>query len=166
MTSIAAINNVLPAGQLRRQLVSFGAIGIVSTIAYVGVYALLREAIPAPAANALALVVTAVGNTEANRRLTFSVGRSQGQARDHAAGLVALAVAMAITSASLAVLPIIAPHHGRLSEIAVLVAANAVATLVRFLLLRLAMERGFERRRRVPPTGDFATLAEPTRKRG
>ncbi len=93
-------------------------------------------------ANALALVITAVGNTAANRRLTFEVRGRDGLARDHAAGLLALGVALAITSASLAILGAIAPQHGRLTEIAVLVVANVVATLVRFLLLRLAIDGG------------------------
>jgi hypothetical protein len=73
--------------------------------------------------------------------LTFDAQGSEGMARDHAAGLLALAVALAITTSSLAALSAVAPHHGRLSEIAVLVTSNAVATLIRFLLLRMAIER-------------------------
>ena len=50
-------------------------------------------------------------------------------------------MALATTSATLAALPVLAPRHGRLPEFAVLVSANAVATLVRFLLLRAAIDR-------------------------
>jgi putative flippase GtrA len=114
-----------PSGGALRQVVSFAAIGVVSTAAYVGLYAALRNVSPAAAANALALVITAVGNTAANRRLTFDVRGRVGLARHHAAGLVALAVALALTSVSLATLDVVAPHRGRLTEIAVLVAANA-----------------------------------------
>jgi len=165
MTSISAANLSQPNRELFRQLVSFGAIGAASTLAYVALYALIREvASPAPA-NAVALLITAVANTAANRRLTFEVRDSRGLARDHAAGLLALAVALAITSVSLAALPIVAPRHGRLTEIAVLVAANAAATLVRFLLLRLAIRREPLRAAR-PATQPIATLSQPKRTRG
>ena len=124
-----------------RQLVSFGAIGVVSTAAYVALYSRLREAMPAGAANAMALVITAVGNTAANRLLTFRVRGRDGLARDHAVGILALGAALAITSLSLVALTAIAPHHGRLTEVAILVLANALATLIRFLLLRVAIDR-------------------------
>jgi putative flippase GtrA len=81
-----------------------------STLAYVALYALLRGLTPGPVANALALVVTAVGNTAANRRLTFQVRGPEGLGRDHATGLLALGVALAITSASLALLDALAPR--------------------------------------------------------
>jgi putative flippase GtrA len=146
-------------------MASFGAIGVVSTLAYVALYALLREAnAPAAAANAVALVVTAVGNTAANRWLTFRVRGQVGMARDHAIGLVALGVAMAITSASLVVLNAAAPRHGRLSEVVVLVGANAAATLARFLLLRLAIGR--PRVATEPAPAPLVTLSQSERTRG
>jgi putative flippase GtrA len=144
-----------------RKLASFGVIGVASTLAYVVLYAWLRETTPAGVANALALSVTAVANTAANRRLTFEVRGRDGLARDHAAGLLALAVALAITSASLAILGATAPQHGRLTEIAVFVVANVVATLVRFLLLRLAIDR--VRDARMSAEGALATLSQSER---
>jgi glycosyltransferase involved in cell wall biosynthesis len=60
----------------RRQLPSFAAIGAVSTLAYLGLFWVLRSALSAVAANALALLVTAVANTAANRRFTFVLLRS------------------------------------------------------------------------------------------
>lgn len=144
----------------------FAAIGVVSTAAYVGLYAALRNVSPAAAANVVALVVTAVGNTAANRRLTFEVRGRDGLARHHIAGLLALAVALAMTSASLAALDVTAPHRGRLTEIAVLVAANAAATLVRFLLLRLAIDRAQGDRSPAEPARTFATLPPSERTRG
>lgn len=147
-----------------RQIVSFGAIGVASTLAYVALYAGLRSVSPAAAANALALMATAVANTAANRRLTFEVQGRDGLARDHAAGLLALAVALAITSVALGGLDFIAPHHGRLTEIAVLVVANAAATLARFLLLRLAIDRA--RSALMSPARTPATLSTSERTRG
>ena len=143
-----------------RQAARFGAIGLVSTLAYVALYAWLRQAASAGLANALALVATAVGNTAANRRLTFEVSGRQGLARDHAAGLLALGVALVITTASVAAMDVLAPHRGRLGEIAVLVAANAIATLVRFLLLRLAID---SRDGSLSPMPAVATLSRPER---
>lgn len=140
MPALPAPNPLASHRATIRQLASFGAIGVASTLAYVALYAWLRQAAPAGIANALALVITAVGNTAGNRWLTFGVRGRDGLARHHAAGLLALGAAVGITSASLLVLNAAAPRHGRLTEIAILVAANALATLVRFLFLRLAID--------------------------
>jgi putative flippase GtrA len=129
-----------PTGATARQVLTFGAIGVVSTLAYVVLYAALRIVSPAIVANALALVVTAIGNTAANRRLTFEVRGRADLARDHVAGLLAFAVALAITSGSLTLLGLAVRSAGRDLEVAVLAAASALATLVRFLLLRTALE--------------------------
>ena len=93
-------------------------------------------------ANAFALVLTAVGNTAANRRLTFEVRGRDGLARHHLAGLSAFAIALAITSASIGLLQAVVPQPGRVLELAVLVGANVVATVVRFFLLRSWIDRG------------------------
>lgn len=119
-----------------RRFLSFAAIGVASTLGYVALYSAIRPALGAPAANAVALLGTALANTAANRRLTFEVRGRAGLARDHAAGLLALLVALGITSASLAALDFARPRPGAALELAVLVAANALATLVRFMLLR------------------------------
>jgi len=95
----------------------------------------------ATAANALALVVTAVGNTAANRRLTFGVRGSASMVRDQVAGLVALGIALGLTTVSIGALDIVAPDPGRGVELAVLVAANAAATVTRFVLLRAWIAR-------------------------
>jgi putative flippase GtrA len=131
-----------------RQVVTFGSIGVVSTLAYIVLYSGLRFVAVPTVANALALLTTAVANTAANRRFTFEVSGRRDIARDHAAGLAALGVALALTSVSLAVLDLVAPHRGAAIELAVLVAANAAATLVRFLLLRVAIQdsRRFQER--------------------
>jgi putative flippase GtrA len=121
---------------LVRQLVTFGAIGIASTAAYVVLYGVLRSETSAAVANACALVVTAVANTAANRRLTFGVRGGHSLLRDHLGGLIALGVALAVTTASVAVLALVAPHAGQAVELAVLIAANAAATVARFVVLR------------------------------
>jgi putative flippase GtrA len=123
-------------GSTLRQVASFAAIGVVSTAAYVVLYTGLRLALGPAASNALALIVTAIGNTTANRRLTFAVRDRAGALRDQVGGLVALGVALAISTAAVGLLGVLAPATGRAVELAVLVAANVLATACRFLLLR------------------------------
>jgi putative flippase GtrA len=127
---------VAPAGSTLRQVTSFAVIGVVSTAAYAALYAGLRLVLDPVAANAFALVVTAIGNTAANRRLTFEVRDRAGALHDQVGGLLALAVALVITTVAVGVLGVIAPDAGRAAELAVLIAANLLATACRFLLLR------------------------------
>jgi len=129
----------VPAGMLG-QLVRFGAVGIASTIAFFALYLLLRP-IGAQPANLVALLVTAVANTAANRRLTFGITGRQGALRHHLGGLAAFGVALALTSGSLWLLGAWWPDAGKPAEVAVLVVGNAAATLLRFVALRLLMHR-------------------------
>ncbi|GAA3466726.1 bifunctional glycosyltransferase family 2/GtrA family protein [Nonomuraea roseola] len=123
----------LPKG-MARQLPSFVVIGIVSTLSYLLLYSLLRLVAPAYAANAVALFVTAVANTAANRRFTFGVKGSAGAIRHQVEGLIAFLVGLALTTGGLALLPSGAPHW---VELVAVIVANGLATLVRFLLLRV-----------------------------
>ncbi|OBG85959.1 sugar translocase [Mycobacterium sp. E802] len=121
---------------LLRQVVRFGAVGVVSTLAYLLLFIALRAGLGAQAANLVALLVTAVGNTAANRRFTFGIAGAGNVTRHHLEGLTVFAIALAITSGSLGLLHLVAPVPHRGVELAVLVAANLLATLVRFVLLR------------------------------
>ena len=138
------LSGVRPSGPVRSpslaaQVIRFGAIGVMSTLAYLLLYVLLRTAVGAQAANLIALLVTAVANTAANRRLTFGITARQGAVKHHVAGLAAFGVGLALTSGSLALLHLAAPTPARAVEIVVLVAANAAATLIRFIALRWVM---------------------------
>ncbi len=124
-----------------RQVLMFASVGIASTVAYAIIYALLRVFTSPAIANVLALVITAFANTAANRRFTFAVRAQNGFWRDQLAGMGALGVAIAITTAAIAVLHVTAPHAGVAAEIAVLTGANAAATITRFYLLRVWFER-------------------------
>ncbi|HEY2442375.1 MAG TPA: bifunctional glycosyltransferase family 2/GtrA family protein [Streptosporangiaceae bacterium] len=125
-----------PRTGLPRQVSGFIVIGAVSTIAYALLYLLLRLALPAQAANAVSLLVTAVANTAANRRLTFGIRGRASAARQQAKGLVAFAVGLALTAGGLAALHAISARPGAGWEVCVLVVASLAATALRFLLLR------------------------------
>jgi putative flippase GtrA len=118
------------------QPIRFITVGIASTLAYALLYLLLRSLIGAFSANALALLLTAVANTAANRRLTFGVRGRDGVVGDHAVGLLAFGAGLVLTSGSLLVLHAVS-DPGHVSELIVLMTANVVATLLRFVVLRL-----------------------------
>jgi len=125
----------VPPGMVT-QLLRFAVIGVLSTLAYVLVFVLLRGVVGAQAANLAALLLTAVANTAANRRITFGIRGGTGAAVHHAQGLAVFGLGLALTSGSLAALHAAAPDPSRTAELLLLVAANAVATLLRFVLFR------------------------------
>ncbi|HEY8989883.1 MAG TPA: dolichyl-phosphate beta-glucosyltransferase [Candidatus Limnocylindrales bacterium] len=148
-----------PGRTLASQVRTFAAIGIISTAAWGLLYLLLRGALPPLAANAVALVVTAIGNTAANRRLTFGVRGRHSLVRDHAAGLLAFGLALGLTSGAAVALDVVAPGAGRLVELAVLALANVIATAGRFILLRAWVGRAANASRSsVTPRSDFERI--------
>ncbi|MFF0174998.1 glycosyltransferase [Micromonospora profundi] len=128
----------VPVG-LPRQLARFAAVGVASTLAYLLLFVATRGALGAQPANLLALLVTAVANTAANRRLTFGITGRRHAGRHHAQGLLAFALGLALTSGALAMLHVAVAAPTRTVELVVLVAANLAATVLRFVLLRLGM---------------------------
>ena len=131
-----AIEDLRGVWRLSRQLRSFAAIGVLSTLAYIACYSALRLALPATLANAFSLVLTAIGNTAANRRFTFLAHRNGVARRDHLGGLAAFGIALALTTSTITAVHLVAPGASRTLELIALVIANFVATTVRFLLLR------------------------------
>jgi putative flippase GtrA len=119
---------------LFRQVVRFATVGVASTAAYLVLFMLLHGVIGAQVANLVALLVTAIGNTAANRRFTFGVAGNA--ARHHVEGLIVFGIALAITSGALAGLHAFVDQPHRILEMSVLVLANLLATAVRFVLLR------------------------------
>jgi glycosyltransferase involved in cell wall biosynthesis len=115
--------------------VHFAAVGIISTIAYAVLYAVLRSHLAPAPSNAIALLATAIANTEANRRFTFGVRVHAGRVRDHIGGLAAFGLALGITTSALEAMALVNPAPSRATEVTVLLMASMVATIARFVLL-------------------------------
>lgn len=117
------------------QLVSFGLIGALSTVATAGLYALFRGWLDPLAANLIALTLTTVLNTEANRRFTFP-GATGSKRRVHLQGLLVFAMYYALTSGALLVLHAMEPNPSRWLEVGVLLGSSVLGTAGRFVVLR------------------------------
>ena len=125
-----------PRTAMAARVLRFCAVGVLSTAAYALLYLVLRQGMPAQVANLLALLITAVGNTTLNRRITFGVRGVEGRWRHQLRGLVTFGIGWSLTVASLWLLhtAVSAPHQA--VEITVLTIANLAATVVRFSLFQ------------------------------
>jgi putative flippase GtrA len=113
----------------------FVGIGIASTLAYALLFLALAGLLGAVLASGVALALTGVANTAANRRLTFGIrGRNQ-LGRQHLAGFIVFLIALGLTSGSLDVLHGLDAHPPRLLEASVLVVASLAATATRYVAL-------------------------------
>ncbi len=138
-----------PRNRLFGQLVRFGAIGAASTLAYLFLFLFCRGFMDPQLANFLALLVTAIANTGANRRFTFGI-QGGGAMRHHFEGLLVFGIGLGLTSGALALV-----HNGttapeRWVEVVTVVGGNLAATVLRFLLFRLWVFRP----RPAPPAGE------------
>ena len=118
------------------QAVRFGIVGVVSTLAYMVLFLLLQPLTGGQLANFLALLITAIGNTAANRAFTFGVRGTTKAFSHQIQGLLIFAFTWGLTSGSLFALHHWAPNPVVHLELLVLVVANLIATLIRFLGLR------------------------------
>jgi putative flippase GtrA len=116
-------------------LARFASIGVISTVADLGLFLALRPALGAMGANAVALAVCSTANMAANRRITFS-DRAPFRRRDQwLGGLAVFATSLALTSAALLAVAGIGASSVT-SDLIAIVVANGAAALVRFILLR------------------------------
>jgi putative flippase GtrA len=138
----------------------FMGVGVASTLAYAMLFLALHGLLGAAAANALALGLTAVGNTAANRRLTFGVRGRVGLLRQHALGAVVFVLTLGLTSGALAVLHGLDAAPARGVELGVLIAASTAATVTRYVALRTWVFAGASRwvakKRRMRPHASSA----------
>jgi putative flippase GtrA len=120
---------------LGHQVVRFASIGLVSTVVFGALFALLAGPLGPLGANVVALLVCAFANTAANRRLTFALRGRTGRARHYAAGTALGLLPLALTLSVLAMLSALGATSLSVMLVA-LTLANLTATGARFLLLR------------------------------
>lgn len=132
-------------GRLWR-ILSFAVIGVASTVATLGLYALFRQWWPYWLANFAALTICTLLNTEANRRLTFLDARSSSSGVVHLQGLIVFALYYAFTSGALALLNLLVAQPSKPLELTVLLVASAVGTAGRYVLLRAWIFRSSSRK--------------------
>ena len=119
------------ADDFGRQTVTFGVIGVVSTLISLGIFLALRDQIGAVWANVVGVTATALGNNWANRRWTFRRRSDQDRTWRLASTLVVFAISLVGTSVALA-----AVAGSRSVELLVLAVTWAAAALLRFVFLR------------------------------
>ncbi|MFT3865297.1 MAG: glycosyltransferase family 2 protein [Solirubrobacterales bacterium] len=132
-----AVEDLRGIARLGGELSRFAVVGVASTLLYLLLFLVLRAAVAPLAANAAALAISAVFNTAANRRFTFGRRGRDGLVTHHFQGLIVFGLCLGLTTIALAGLGALAPGASQAVEVAVLVLANAAATLLRYWLLRL-----------------------------
>jgi putative flippase GtrA len=132
LEDIRGIVRLLAGARLTR----FLGVGVISTLAYALLFVALRGPLGVGAANATALALTAVANTQANRHFTFGLRGRTGLLRQHAMGAVVYVLTLGLTSGALVVLHAVDARPSRALELAVLIVAGIGATVTRFIALR------------------------------
>jgi putative flippase GtrA len=125
----------LPEG-MAGQLPPFASIGVVCTLLYVIGFNGLRGPLGAGPANVVALTATMVLNTAANRRFTFGRRGRQDRTRHYVEAGAVWLVGLLASSLALGVVAVLVDQPGALLQTVALLAAGAVATVVRFVGLR------------------------------
>ena len=123
--------------RLSRQVIRFAAVGALSTVLHLGLFAGLEQAgLASQLANGVALVIATIFNTALNRAWTFGVAGRERVVSHHGQALVIFAITYAATTLALAVLGRVAPEAGTVVETAVVAGANVLSTAVRFLAMK------------------------------
>ena len=117
------------------ELLRFAGVGVVSTVAYLALFALLEPSLGAFAANAVALVACSLGNTAAHRGMAGTARHGLDRLHRALTASALLGVSLAFTTTALAVtralgLDALAP------ELAAVTVANLAAAAFRFAILR------------------------------
>lgn len=118
------------------QLVRFTIVGLSCTTIYALLYVALHPFVGAQSANFIAMLSAAILNTAANRAFTFGVRGRENRAVHHVQGVVIFGFGWGLTAFGLFLLHQIDRTPPRMTELAVLMAFNLIATATRFLLYR------------------------------
>ncbi|GAA1050020.1 GtrA family protein [Arthrobacter russicus] len=125
-----------PRTSLRQQIGGFLIVGAICTAASLAIFTALRPLAGTQWANLIALVLTSVLNTELNRRHSWSIRDRRHWFADQSKGLWVMFLALLLTSSSLLLLHTVNPRSTVMDEVLTITAANVLAALTRFLLLR------------------------------
>jgi putative flippase GtrA len=117
-----------------RNLIAFGAIGLLATAITLVLYTVFRTWWPALAANLVAVTMSTLFNTEANRRITFRT-RPRSLAVAHMQAFLVSGLYLGFTSGALLALDEVVTAPPRWLELLVLLVASMLGTLGRFVLL-------------------------------
>ena len=117
------------------EMARYASVGVLSTLAYLIIFLLLRDPLGTFGANLVAATVTAVGNTAAHVTFTFRAnGRGQTR-RAVIAGVLSFAIGIGLTSATLA-FTYLAGKTSSLAEGVAILVGMVTASCIRFVLLR------------------------------
>jgi putative flippase GtrA len=117
------------------ELVRFAGVGALCTALYLVLFLLLRPRIGPFGANGVALTATMVLNTASHRRFTFNRRGRGARRREYLRATGVHLAGLALTTAVLVALEIVAPSASVAVEALVLTVASAVASALRFVLL-------------------------------
>jgi putative flippase GtrA len=120
---------------LGRRLVTFGIIGVVSTVATIAIFLLTRDALGAVAANALALTVMFLANTWLNARFSYRAQRPRWRA-------VTLIFAGTLVVSTAVVLGVDVAGGGVWAEVVLLVTVWVLAGVARLVHLNRYVRGG------------------------
>ena len=134
------------------ELLRFAGVGLVSTLAYVVIFALLEPWIGAYAANAVAIVGCSLGNTAAHRGMAGAVRHGLDRLHRVVVATSLLGVSLAFTTSALLLTRSLG-LDALVPELVAVTAANLVAAGFRFAILRTWVFR--------PRFGDLAADPGP-----
>jgi putative flippase GtrA len=117
------------------QLIHFAGVGVISTITFCILYALLYGPLGAVGADIVSLLSCSVANLAVNRRVTFGARGRHHRGRHYRAGLVLAAAPLLISVTALAGMGA-AGANGLGIDLATLTVANLACAVTRFRLLR------------------------------
>jgi putative flippase GtrA len=125
----------------RRTLLVYAIVGLASNLAYFALFRSLLSVLAPLAANAIAMIVTTIGNTAAHRRYTFGIrGRSRILIA-HLGGLAGMTLSLAVSTVGLTALDALDHQPSALLATTTLWVATALAAWMRFGPLRKQIGR-------------------------
>ena len=117
------------------ELLRFAGVGAVSTVAYVALFAALEPGLGSYLANAVAIVLCSLGNTAAHRGMAGAARHGVDRPQRLAIATLLLGVSLAFTTGALTITRSLG-FTSLYPELGAVTAANLVAAVIRFGILR------------------------------